>query len=309
MSMTLTEAAKLYAADPVRAAIIELYAAGSDILAALPFNSISGSALAYNREESLPGIGFRGVNGGYDESSGVINPISESLTIAGGDLDVDTFIIKTQGMGVRTTHEVMKMKALALAWTRTFIKGNSAVDPLLFDGLQVRVAGDQKVAAGATANGDALSLAKLDEAIDNVVEPTHIIMSKAMRRKLSVAARTGAVGGDLQWQKVDFGKQVAFYNGIPILETDKDNVNVDILGFNEVCPGGGTLTGTSIYVISLGDGKVSGIQNGDPTAEDIGRLQTKQAYRTTVEWLSTITIYHPRAVVRIWGISDAPITN
>ncbi len=308
MSLTLVESAKLYPGDPLRSAIIELYAKSSDILRVLPFNTIQGSALRYNQEQTLPGIGFRGINEAYSESTGVINPVTEPLVIAGGDLDVDNFLIDTMGNSQRSVHEVMKMKALALAWTKTFIKGSQATDPKEFDGLQTRIAGNQLVAAGSTANGDALSLAIMDEAIDACEEGTHILMSKAMRRKFSAAARTATISGDLRWEKDDFGRQVAIYNDLPIVIVDQDNTGTDILGFNEVCPGGGTLTGTSIYIVSLGDGKLQGIQGSDPDVRDLGELQTKSAKRTRVEWYNGICVYHPKSAVRIYGISNAAIT-
>ena len=100
MALTLIEAAK-QTDDLVRQAIIELYASSSEILRVLPFEGIPGNALRYNREETLPGIGFRGINEGYTESTGILNPITETLTIAGGDLDVDKFIIDTMGMDQR----------------------------------------------------------------------------------------------------------------------------------------------------------------------------------------------------------------
>ena len=61
MALTLVEAAKTVQ-NPIQSAIIEMYARSSSILAALPFTTIAGNALRYNREETLPGIGFRGVN-------------------------------------------------------------------------------------------------------------------------------------------------------------------------------------------------------------------------------------------------------
>ncbi len=308
MSVTLVEAAKLYSGDPLRSAIIELYAKSSDILRVLPFQTINGSAIRFNQEQTLPGVGFRGINESYTESSGVVNPVTEPLLIAGGDLDVDKFLIDTMGMSQRATHEAMKMKALALAWTKTFVKGDQASDAREIDGLQTRILGDQLIAAGSTGGGDALSLAKMDEAIDACENPTHILMSKAMRRKFSIAARTSSVAGDLRWEKDDFGRQVAIYNDLPILIVDQDNTGTDILGFNEACPGGGANTGTSLYIVSLGDGKLSGIQSGDPDVRDLGELQTKSAFRTRVEWFSGIALYHPKAAIRLYGIANSAIT-
>lgn len=307
MATTLVEAAKL-APTLVQQAVIEQYARSSDIMAALPFNTISGNALRYNREESLPGIGFRGVNEAYTESTGVLNPITEPLVIAGGDLDVDTFIVDTMGANQRGIQEAMKIKALSLAWTKQLIKGDSASDPRGFDGLQVRLTGNQLMYAGTTDGGDALSLAKLDEVIDKVENPTHLIMNKAMRRRLSAAARLYTVGGYLTYELDAFGRRVTYYNDLPILVVDTDHEGTDILAFNETGYTGSTATATSIYVVSFGDGMLTGIQNGTIDARDLGELETKPAYRTRVEWFAGIAVFHGKAAARLGGITNAAVT-
>ena len=307
MALTLVEASKLYAGDPLRSAIIELYARSSNILAVLPFENINGNAYRYNREETLPGVGFRGVNEAYTESTGILNPITEPLVIAGGDLDVDKFILDTMGDNQRSVHEAMKVKALALKWTETFIKGDQSSEPREFDGLQVRCTGNQLIAAGSTANGTPLSLAKLDELIDAVEDPQYLIMNKTMARRLSAAARTYTVGGFITYDLDAFGRRVTKYNDLPILIADKDNENNDILPFTEACTSG-TATGTSIYCVSLGDGKLMGLQNGGMDVRDLGELQTKPALRTRVEWYSGMAVFHGRAAARLYSISNAAVT-
>ena len=181
MALTLVEASKKYSADVIRQATIEMFARQSEILAALPFETIPGGAVKYTQEGVLPGVAFRGVNESYTESTGILNPMVDAVAIIGGDIDVDKFIVATQGQGARAQQTSMKIKAIADAWAQKLIKGDSSSDPREFDGLQVRLTGAQKIAAGSTANGSALSLAKLDELIDAVDMPTHLIMSKAMR--------------------------------------------------------------------------------------------------------------------------------
>jgi hypothetical protein len=305
MALTLLEAAKQNPGKVYENAVVELYAGSSDILTTLPFETISGNSLAYNRESSLPGIGFRGVNESYTPSTGVLNPLSERLVIAGGDLDVDKFILDTMG-DVRATHEAMKIRALSLAWTKTFIKGDSSSDPREFDGLQTRLAGDQKIAAGSTANGTPLSLAKLDEAIDQTLMPTHLIMSKAMARKFTSATRNPSVSGYITWDKDEFGKRVLAYNGLPILTVDLDHTSAPILPFTEAATSG-TATATSIYVVSFGDMMLQGLQNGEISVRDLGELQTAPIFRTRVEWYNGIAVFHGRAATRLWSISDAAI--
>lgn len=308
MALTLVEAAKVAQGkgDVVLSAIIELYAQSSDIMQALPFMNIPGNALKYNREESLPGVGFRGVNGSYTPSTGIVNPVTETLFIAGGDLDVDKFIVDTMGANQRAVQEAMKIKALAGRWTKEFLKGDNESDPAVFSGLQSRIQGDQKIVAGSTANGSALSLAKLDELIDAVENPTHLIMNKALRRRLSAAARNPSVAGYITYDKDAFGRPVMKYNDLPILIADKDNEYADILPFTEAASSG-TATATSIYCVSFGEGAVTGIQNGSIDARDLGELESKPALRTRVEWYAGMAVMKGRSASRLWSIADAAV--
>ena len=267
---------------------------------------IAGNALKYNREDSLPGVGFRGVNEAYTPSTGVLNPLTEALVIAGGDLDVDKFILDTMGANQRSTQEAMKIRALSLAWTRKFIKGDTASDPREFDGLQIRATGGQIISAGTTANGAALSLAILDEAIDQTINPTHLIMNKAMARRLSAAARLSTVGGYITYELDAFGRRAMQYNGLPILTVDLDNTSTAILGFTEAASSG-TSTATSIYVVSMGDGALMGLQNGTVSVRDMGELQTAPVFRTRVEWYNGIAVFHGRAVTRLKFIGNLAI--
>jgi hypothetical protein len=309
MALTLIEASKLNDGEVVRNAVIEMFAANADMLRVMPFEDIPGGSLSYNVEGELPGVAFRGFNESYASTTGVINPEVEVLRIAGGDLDVDKAIIKTRGENVRSTHEAMKVKALALHLAGKMINGDSSVNPREFDGLRVRIAGDQLVPANLTAPAanSPLSLEALDEAIDRVDGPNFLVMSKAMRNKLTSAARKQNVGGDIQFALDEFGRRVTVYNDLPILIADYDDTGARIIDFNEAGPAGGTVS-TSIYVLAVGDGMLTGLQNGIMEVTDLGELDSAPVLRTRVEWLVGMAVMHGRAVARVWGITNAPVT-
>lgn len=306
MALTLVEAAKLNSGDVIKSSIIEMFARESDILRVLPFEGIEGNAIKYNREASLPGIAFRGVNESFSESTGVLNPITEALVIAGGDLDVDRFIVQTQGASQRSVQEALKIKALAAGWTAKFIKGDSTTNPREFDGLQNRLIASQVIDAGATAGGAALSLSAMDALIDAVDGATHLIMSKAMARKFSAAARNVNVAGYVTYTKDAFGRRVTAYNDLPILVAYSANGGDDILPFNEASASGAA-TSTSIYAVALGEGKLTGIQNGGMDVRDLGELQAAPVFRTRVEWYSGLALYHGRGAARLRYIGDLAI--
>ena len=203
----------------------------------------------------------------------------------------------------------MKVKALAAAVGLTFIKGDSETNVREFDGLQKRVTGSQLLDAGGSAGGDAMSLAKLDEAIDLVDDPTHIFMSKALRRLLTQAGRDTAVGGFITYDKDEFGRPIMRYNDLEIIRLYGADSADTVLPFSEASPGGGAAVSTSLYVASLGEGKVKGIQNGTMDVRDLGELQTQPVYRTRVEWFMGLAVEHGRAVARLRGIKNAAVTK
>ncbi len=307
MALTLVEAAKQNSGDVVKSVVIEQYARSSDILRVLPFETIQGNSIKYNQEGALPGVGFRGVNEGYTESTGILNPETESLVIAGGDLDVDNFIIKTMGQGIRSTQEMMKVKALALRWTKEFIKGDSTSNKKVFDGLQVRIIGNQLISNGTTSGGDPLSLIKLDEMIDAVQGINYLLMNKGMRRRITQAARNPAIGGTVTYTQDSFGRTQTKYNDLEILIADEDNEGNQILPFTEAAASGGAAS-TSIYGLAIEEGVLNGIQDSEPEVKDLGEIDDKPVNRTRIDWGNGIIIYNGRAAGRLYGISDAAAT-
>jgi hypothetical protein len=308
-AITLLEAADMAMGnDEVkRSAIIELFAY-PDILKVLPFMDIPGGSYTYTQEGALPGVAFRGFNEAYTNGVGVVNSQVEVLRIVGGDLDVDKALIKTHGANIRTSQEKMKVKALSLFLAGKIITGDSETDPREFDGLRKRISGSQLIPAGATPGGDALSLQILDEAIDAVEGATHLIMSKRMRNLLSAASRNQGAAGFILWDKSEFGERIAFYNDLPILVTDYDDQNSQVIDFTEACPAGGATTGTSIYVVNISDSGVVGLQNGVMEVDDLGQVYDKPVFRTRIEWLISLAVLSGRACARVWGIKKAAVT-
>lgn len=311
--VTLLEALKtsLNNGETKRAGVIATFARMSQWLADIPFKNIAGNSYAYDIEGALPGMAFRGIGEAYTPAQGVVNPASEALRVAGGYLDIDRATVKMAGMQARTSQETMQAKGLAALLSNALIKGDSAANPRSFDGLQRRLVGTQLIAAGTTDAGDPLSLAILDQAIDNTAGPNkQLWMNKVLARRLTVAARTATVGGQMLWQTNQFGQQIAEYNGIPIRFQYPDNDGTESLAFDEMGDVNGTPAGsssTSLYVVSLADGYVSGIQNGIMEVIDQGLLDSPPVYRTLVEWLCSMVIEHPKAATRIGGISNAAV--
>lgn len=306
-ALTLFEAAKLHSGDVFRQGVIETIGTYGNVLNVIPFMDISGNSYTYNREETLGNIAFRGVNESFTSDTSVINPETEVLKIFGGSVDVDKFIVDTQGEDQREMQERMKMKAMALEWNRVFIKGDSSSNVREFDGLQRRLTGSQLIPNGNSSGGDALSLAKLDELIDAVDEPTHLFMNRTMARLLSNSTRATGVSGYITHTEDSFGRRITMYNNLPLVLIDEDSQKRQILPFDEANPGGGTAASTSIYCASVGDGQLMGIQNGSMDARDLGLLDDGTKFRTVVEWYQGMVLLGDKSAARLNGITNAAV--
>ena len=270
-----------------------------------PFSSecaINGPAYVYNREGTLPGIAFRGINESYTESTGVINPQSEKLVICGGESDYDTFLVKT-GTGTndaRAVHDSLKAKALALKWLKTFFDGDTETEPREFDGLNKRLTGAQHVQLAS--GGATLTLAKLDEMIDAIQgTPNLLLMNKTMRRKVTnLANGTAAV----TITRDQLGRPMTAYAGIPIGIVEDDNDGNAILDFDED-DGSSNLDTISIYAVKFDMEGFHGIQSAPVDVRDLGEVDSKPAFRTRIEWFAAMVLKHPKAAARLSRINNA----
>lgn len=302
--LTMIEAAKLMN-NPLQTGVIEIFAANNPVLERLPFVDIQGNAYKYNREGTLPGIAFRGINESYTESTGVINPQTETLTICGGDSDYDVALVK-MGSGsndLRAAHDAMKSKALTLTWLKTFFDGDSGTNPREFDGVNVRLDGTtQEVKASASAGGATLTLDKVDELIDAIQgTPDLLLMNAKTRRKVNNLVR--AAGQASEVVNDQFGRRIDAYAGIPIGVVGDDSEGNAILGFDED-DGSSNLDTTSIYAVRFGLDGLHGIQTEAMSVRDLGELDSKPALRTRIEWYSGFVVKHPKAVARLKWINQ-----
>lgn len=296
-------------ADYLTQSIASIFAQNSPIIRVLPFDNVQGGGYRYEIRTALPGIAFRGINETYSPSIGVVNPQFEPLFICGGHLDVDNAILQMHGPGRRAKEVEAQAISAALEWTNVFLKGDSSVDPRQFDGLQVRLVGNQVLSNSATAGGGALSLMNLDLAISRVRLPTHILMPTKLKLRLTAAARDKDVGGMLQTQIDNFGNQITTYNGIPVLDAGFDVAGHFLLDFVEAATGGGANTATSIYVLSLRPGAIWGIQAKPFEAIDLGDLKTEPKQRIRAEWLNGFVVEDPLAGCRLRDIADLAVVK
>lgn len=310
MGMTLLEAAKLMAANGRLAdsVLVEMIAMTNPLLMNLPFNGVAGMSYDYGVEAGLPEVAFRGINESFTPSTGIINPQKETLLPAGGEIEIDSYILRRGGARNASAQLRLKLKAMNQLFLLKFFKGDAESNQREWDGIQKRLTGDQVYTP--EANGGALSLADLDELISRVVEPTHLAMSKTMATKFGAAARDTSIGGYITTSVDQFGRRITSYAGIPIMEIEDALGGNTILPFSETC--GNNSQTTSIYCLSLRDGMLSGLQGTEGmTISQIAASQNanKPVNLTRVEWDIAFAIEHGRSAARYKGITNAAIVK
>ena len=298
MALTKVEAATL-TQDMLLRGVIETIVTESMILELLPFMEVTGTAVTYNREATLPAASFYDVGDTWTEATPTFTQVTASLKVIGGDADVDNFLQATYADPNDLEAEVIasRAKSVAYAFNAAFITGDSSVDPKQFDGLRkVLGTGPQTVSAGT--NGGALTLDLMDQVIDLVKpgRPDALLMSKRSRRKLSALRRTS--GNLLEVDRTDFGRRALFYDGIPIV-VDENQPDNEVQGASgAVC--------SSIYPIRFGqsDG-VMGLEHGGIDVVEVGELETKDATRHRIKWYASMAVFSELGVARLRGITAA----
>lgn len=309
MAYTLTEAAKLKQ-SVLQRGVTRTFVQESAVLDRIPFMPIAGGAYKYNEEATLPGVEFRAVNAAYAESTGTVNPKTESLVILGGDADVDTFLVATQDAGIadlRAEALVGKVKAVSYKFQDGFINGDTAVDANSFDGLKKRLTGAQVIDAGANGlpvvgaddNARQSFLDKLDELLAAVPGADALYMNSTIKFRLLAAMRR------LNIQTTPVGiKQEPTYNGIAIVDLGNKADGTVIIPQTETQ--GTSTASSSIYAVRFGRGEtdqaVTGLTNGGIQVKDLGELDSKPAYRTRVEIFCGLGVFGGKAAGRLRGV-------
>jgi len=323
MPHTLIEYAKTVP-DIKQRAIVELFPEASDILGVIPFKSAPGGRYGYFREAALPSnMGFRGLNETPSEGHGLINDLTEQCFPLAGNVDVDRVKILRYGNDRRAMEEAMSIKKKAKVWSDTLITGDNATEPRQFTGLKQRLRAvgsgttsvdgsnyDSRLIANSTASGGAaMSLAMLDLAISLTDKPNAILMPKTLRDRFPAAVRDASVGGIYTNDTEDMGRRVSRYQGIPIYVGYEVTAFGAFLPFNEVAYGGGSAVTASVYVLSLGEMGVCGLETAPMQVTDMGLLNNGIHYRTNIEYDTGLCIENPYSAIRLSSIANAAIVK
>jgi hypothetical protein len=309
---TLVEYAKGLGTSDSNRPVIEMFAASSDIFGALPFEGMSGPVYEYHRQSALPtSMAFRGINEASTTGAGRLTPGQEASFVMDHDIDVDRAIVDRYGEERRTRDESMAIAQAGRLWVDTFVSGDNTTEPREFNGLQARSALFSRTTANsASSGGAALSLAKLDTAINAVNKnggKTFIIAPFDSIPLWIAAARTSTLSGFVLQTWDEVGTPKMSYGGMPFLWGYQKDDHTPVLQFNEVGSGGGSAVTASLYVVNFGEGKLRGLQLKPLQAKNLGLLEDGITYRTHLSWDVGLVDEHKYCFHRLTSWTNAAI--
>lgn len=312
--VTMVEAAK-YSQEVMDPVVALQIAESTPILEYLPVKTINGPAFRHDRELSLGGIAFRGVNGSWNASIGTIQPVYEGLAIMGGEVFIDNFQIKTQNVNGRDLKKDAyrrKSRALGMEYTEQFFEGDTAVNDYGFDGLRKKLPTTGTQVINAATGGATLTLRMVDQLLGKVVGPNnqkHLFMNRRVNEIMTELTRTQTGTARIEYSSSDvdnFNRQISRYAGAFIHIMEREDNAATFLDFDED-DGSGNMDTASIYCTRFGMDYLHTIaQSGIPSVQDFGEIQARPGHLGRIEWyVGGPVIRHVRAAARLHHINNA----
>ena len=258
MAVTLAQA-KLNVTDDLQLGIIDEFAKSSFILNNIPFHDcvspVGGGATltyGYTRLITQPTADFRAINSEYTPHEVQKQRYVTDLKVMGGSYEIDRVIADMGGIADEVALQAsQKVKAVSALFTDTIINGDSATNPLAFDGLDVAVTGsstefkpttiDLSTSEAVDANYKVF-VDTLDEWVGELDGVDAFLCNSKMLAKFRAIARRM---GQYQMTKNEFGQKVEYFGDIPFVDVGaKAGSNDPIIAIE-----GGV---TSIYAVRFG---------------------------------------------------------
>lgn len=308
-SVTLAESAKL-AQDELVAGVIENIITVNRMFDVLPFDSIDGNSLAYNRENVLGDVILGGVGTTFSGAGAGKNPatftkVNSNLTTIMGDAPVNGLIQATRsgdGNDQTAVQIASKAKSAGRQYQDMLVNGDGTGNEFL--GLISLCAASQKVATGA--NGGALSFAFLDELLDLVVDKDGEVDYIAMHARTirSYKALLRALGGASINEVIELpsGREVPAYSAVPIFRND-------YIPTNQVKGTGSAQT--TIFAGTFDDGsRTHGIAGLTAATEsgihvvDVGEAEDADEHIWRVKWYCGLALFSEKGLAAADGITN-----
>lgn len=253
MPVTLADYA-VATTDSVRRGIIDEFRKSSWILNNIPFddvaNPISGGGAFkhdYYRLKTQPTAATRAINSEYVAQEVEREMASAYTAIMGGAIEIDRVIAEAYGpsnIGREVNFQMsQKVKGVRTYFSELVIKGNKALDPNAFDGLDIALTGastEYNTGGTATVALDSAANIKsnweemrfnLDEWLSSLDRRPDAILGNA--KSILRLSQCAQYAGAYSQTKDDWGNGVAQYNGIPLIDIGEGmGSTTPIIGIN-----------------------------------------------------------------------------
>ena len=309
-SVTLAESAKL-AQDELVAGVIENIITVNRMFDVLPFDSIEGNALKYNRENVLGDVIMAGVGTTFSgaaagKAAATFTSVTSGLTTIMGDAEVNGLIQATRsgdGNDQTATQIASKAKSAGRQYQTQLITGDGTGNN--FTGLASLCASGQKVNTGA--NGGAISFAFLDEGMDLVTDKDGQVdyITMPARTLRSYKALLRALGGASVNEVVELpsGAEVPAYSGVPIFRNDYIPTNQTKGTSSGVC--------TTVFFGTLDDGSrthgIAGLtasQAAGIQVVPVGEKEDADEFIWRVKWYCGLALFSEKGLAAAEGITN-----
>jgi hypothetical protein len=306
-SITLAESAKL-TQNQLSRGVIESIITVDRFYNILPFQTVEGTALVYNRENALGDVQYLGVGGTITaKAAQTYNQITASLTTLIGDSTINGLIQSTRSnfMDLKAAGVMSKAKSIGRTFSQSLITGAGGSNEIT--GILSLVAGGQVLPATAVA-GDALSLEKLDALLDMVKDKDgqvdFLIMNSRTLRSYYALLR--ALGGATINEVVTLpdGTQVPAYRNVPIFRNDYVPLTL-------ASPNAAVNTCTAVIAGTLDDGSqkygIAGLTAANESGvrvEEVGLMEDADEYLTRVKFYCGLANFNTLGLAVATGITN-----
>lgn len=306
-TVTLAESAKL-AQDDLVAGVIENIITVNRMFEVLPFDGISGNALAYNRENTLGDVQMAGIGDSVTaKNPATFTRVTSSLTTIIGDAEVNGLIQATRSDDTDQTavQVASKAKSCGRQFQDQMLNGDGTGSNIT--GLLGLVAGSQTIGAGdGAANGASLAFEDLDALIDQVTdkdgEVDYFMMHARTLRSYYALLRSlgGASIGDVV--TLPSGVQIPAYRGIPIFRNDWAPINQTV-GTSTNC--------TTVLAGTLDDGSrthgiagLTAVNAAGIQVKYIGEKENADEEITRVKWYCGLALFSEKGLAALTGVTN-----
>ncbi len=336
MSSTLVEYKYLGNDAEIRMGIAKTIVYNSPWLQELPFIQISNDASRYKMEKAAARADVYDVGETWVEGTPTWEHRDAHLAIFGGDADDDNFgRLAAAGEDTMAAMVELKSKSVANLFNEMVILGRTTavstysaeknikglirllcecesatatdLDGALFSA--VGSANNSQVIQAASGASATLTLDMLDVLIDLVdPKPTHLAMSKLMRRKVTSLAK--AAGTNLEHDKNQLGYPVTRYGEQTVITDDYIPVNFPDPSSLVSAPASYTPTTTvaagndtsPILAFRMGEDGLCGINGeGMIQVEMFDKLETKDAKRCRIKFYGGIRLTNKLALAGLFS--------